>query len=109
MFNRSLLMIAAGGGALALASAQGWSQSPAGPPVRYTLDAETVSGLGGMAGGGMSGAMAIMQGGAPKASRRMVLRHGGRHRHIAARAGRPFPAGRHEDGRLGATAAAAAD
>ncbi|MFZ9395169.1 MAG: hypothetical protein ACO25F_03790 [Erythrobacter sp.] len=76
MSRRFHLLLAGGAAALACASAAVLSQSVAAPPVRYTLDAETVSGLGGMAGGGMSGAMAMMQGRAPEASRRMVLRHG---------------------------------
>lgn len=76
MTNHSLLLIAAGAGVLALASPHVFSQSNAAPPVRYTLDAETASGMSAMAGGGMSGAMAMMQGRAPDASRRMVLRHG---------------------------------
>lgn len=76
MSGRPKFYLASGATALALAAAAAWSQTAAGPPVRYTLDAETVAGLGGMAGGGMAGAMAMMQGRAPEASRRMVLRHG---------------------------------
>ncbi|MFM7349859.1 MAG: hypothetical protein ACKO01_10290 [Erythrobacter sp.] len=56
------------------------SQSAGGPPLRYTMDAATMSGFGAMgaggSGGGIGAMMSMMSGGAPKPIRMLELRHG---------------------------------
>ena len=68
------------GGAAALMSASALSQSAASPPVRYTMDAATMSGMaamaGGPGGGGLGAVMGMMRGGAPTAVRTLSLAHG---------------------------------
>ncbi|MFM2370741.1 MAG: hypothetical protein RIS85_463, partial [Pseudomonadota bacterium] len=62
---------------LALAGAGGaglFAQQATGPVARYEMRAETMSGFGGMgAGGGMSAAMSMAFGGAPKAQHMLWL------------------------------------
>ncbi len=67
-----------GGAAAVLLSAAAVSQSTAPGPVRYAMDAATMSGIGAMAGGGGSiGAMlGMMRGGSPQAVRTLELSHG---------------------------------
>lgn len=66
------------GSALALFSVAALSQTAASGPVRYAMDAATMSGLGAMAGGGggMGAIMGIMRGGPPEAVRTLELHHG---------------------------------
>jgi len=54
------------------------SQSSGGAPLRYAMDAATMSGFGAMGagGGGMGAMMSMMQGGAPKPIRTLNLYHG---------------------------------
>jgi hypothetical protein len=60
-----------------LLSATALSQSAASPPVRYAMDAATMSGMGAMAGGGgIGGMMSMMRGGPPQAVRTLSLQHG---------------------------------
>lgn len=61
----------------ALFSASALSQTTASGPVRYAMDAATMSGMGAMAGGGGLGAMmGMMRGGPPQAVRTLTLHHG---------------------------------
>lgn len=65
--------------AATLMSASALSQPAASPPVRYAMDAATMSGFGAMAGGGGGGlgaVMGMMRGGPPKAVRTLSLEHG---------------------------------
>jgi hypothetical protein len=73
----SALVIFGGAGcAAALLSATAMSQPAASGPVRYAMDAATMSGMGAMAGGGGLGAMmGMMRGGAPEPVRLLTLRH----------------------------------
>jgi hypothetical protein len=73
----SALVIFGGAGcAAALLSATAMSQPAASGPVRYAMDAATMSGMGAMAGGGGLGAMmGMMRGGAPEPVRHLTLRH----------------------------------
>jgi hypothetical protein len=66
------------GSAAALFSAAALSQTAASGPVRYAMDAATMSGLGAMAGGGggMGAVMSMMRGGPPEAVRTLELHHG---------------------------------
>ncbi len=60
-----------------LLSATALSQTSAPGPVRYAMDAATMSGMGAMAGGGGFGAMMdMMRGGPPEAVRLLSLHHG---------------------------------
>lgn len=54
------------------------SQGGGGPPVRYTMDAATMSGIGafGGGGGGLGGALSMMRGGAPQPIKTLDLHHG---------------------------------
>lgn len=56
------------------------SQSAGAPPLRYAMDAATMSGFGafgaGASGGGMGAMMRMMQGGAPQPIRTLSLHHG---------------------------------
>lgn len=72
-----LVLIGGLGAAAALLSATALSQGATPGPVRYTMDAATMSGFGAMmGGGGLGGMMAMMSGGAPKPVRTLELRHG---------------------------------
>ena len=75
-----MLLGGAGAAAAALLSATALSQSPAPGPVRYTMDAATMSGMGAMMGGGGGGGlgamMGMMRGGPPQAVRTLDLHHG---------------------------------
>lgn len=65
------------GCAAVFVSATALSQSPTPGPVRYAMDASTMSGMGAMAGGGGMGAvMSMMRGGPPEAVRSLTLHHG---------------------------------
>jgi hypothetical protein len=65
------------GCAATLVSTTALSQSAASPPVRYAMDAATMSGMGAMASGGGFGAMmGMMSGRAPQAVRTLLLQHG---------------------------------
>lgn len=65
------------GSAAALFSVAALSQSAAPGPVRYAMDAATMSGLGAMgSGGGMGAMMSMMRGGPPEAVRTVELHHG---------------------------------
>lgn len=71
---RAAMVVGAAG--VALVSLVAATQPAPAGPVRYSVDAETVSGMGGMQGGGMAAAMAMMQGRAPQPAHRLILRHG---------------------------------
>ena len=72
----ALVIFGAAGCAAALLSATALSQPAAPGPVRYAMDAATMSGMGAMAGGGGFGAMmGMMRGGAPEPVRMLTLRH----------------------------------
>lgn len=73
--NYTRVMLVSASSGLALFSVVGHAQQSA-SPVRYTVDAETVSGMGSMAGGGMGAAMAMMQGRTPEPAHQLILRHG---------------------------------
>lgn len=66
--------------AAVLVSGTAASQAGGGPPVRYAMDAATMSGLGafgaGGSGGGLGAALGTMGGGAPKPVRTLELDHG---------------------------------
>ena len=66
------------GSAAALFSVAALSQTAASGPVRYAMDAATMSGLGAMGsgGGGMGAMMSMMRGGPPEAVRMLELHHG---------------------------------
>lgn len=76
--NLSALVIYVGVGCTAaLLAATAMSQPAASGPVRYAMDAATMSGMGAMAGGGGLGAMmSMMRGGPPEAVRQLTLHHG---------------------------------
>jgi hypothetical protein len=82
MRKTTLLLMSTGAFAAAavLVSATAFSQTGGGPPVRYAMDAATMSGLGafggGGSGGGMGAALSMMRGGAPKPVRTLALDHG---------------------------------
>lgn len=80
-----LVLIGGLGSAAALLSATALSQGSAPGPVRYAMDAATMSGFGAMmgGGGGLGAMMGMMGGGAPKPVRTLELHHG---------AGTPSPA-----------------
>jgi hypothetical protein len=65
-------------GAAVLVAASASSQAGGAPPVRYAMDAATMSGFGafGAGGGGLGAAMSMMGGGAPKPVRTLELHHG---------------------------------
>ncbi|MEO0057582.1 MAG: hypothetical protein RIT17_1035 [Pseudomonadota bacterium] len=74
-----LILLGGFGTAAALLSATALSQSAAPGPVRYAMDAATMSGMGAMAGGGgggLGGMMSMMRGGPPQAVRTLDLHHG---------------------------------
>lgn len=73
-----MLLGGAGVAAAALLSANALSQSPAPGPVRYTMDAATMSGMGAMmgSGGGLGAMIGMMRGGPPQAVRTLELHHG---------------------------------
>lgn len=74
----SALVIFGGAGcAAALLSATALSQPAASGPVRYAMDAATMSGMGAFAGGGggLGAMMGMMRGGAPEPVRMLDLRH----------------------------------
>lgn len=75
-----LVLIGGLGSAAALLSATALSQGSAPGPVRYAMDAATMSGFGAMMGGGSGGGlgamMGMMGGGAPKPVRTLELHHG---------------------------------
>lgn len=72
-----VLVLGGLGCAAALVSVPAISQSAAPGPVRYAMDAATMSGMGAMAGGGGMGAMmSMMRGGPPEAVRLLSLHHG---------------------------------
>lgn len=77
---RAAVAVALGGGAALLAAAVAQSQSTAtGGPVRYAMDAATLSGMAGMGGGGGGGfgaMMGMMSGRAPEAIKTLQLHHG---------------------------------
>lgn len=81
---RRSVLLAVSGSALAagamLVAGTAASQSSGGPPLRYTMDAATMTGFGAMgaggSGGGMAAMMSMMQGGAPKPIRTLELHHG---------------------------------
>ena len=73
----ALIMFGGVGGTAALLSATAMSQPAASGPVRYAMDAATMSGIAAMAGGGGFGAMmGMMRGGPPEAVRLLSLHHG---------------------------------
>lgn len=65
--------------AAALLSATALPQSAASGPVRYAMDAATMSGMGAMSGGGggIGAIMGMMRGRSPQAVRTLELHHGG--------------------------------
>lgn len=75
-----LMLLGGMGAAAALLSATALSQSAAPGPVRYAMDASTMSGMGAMMGGGGGGGlgamMGMMRGGPPQAVRTLELHHG---------------------------------
>jgi hypothetical protein len=74
-----LMLLGGTGVAAALLSATALSQSAAPGPVRYAMDAATMSGMGAMMGGGGGGLgamMGMMRGGPPQAVRTLELHHG---------------------------------
>jgi len=74
-----LILLGSLGAAAALLSATALSQSTAPGPVRYAMDAATMSGMGAMmggSGGGLGAMMGMMSGGPPKAVRMLELHHG---------------------------------
>ncbi|WP_245804532.1 hypothetical protein [Erythrobacter tepidarius] len=74
-----MILLGATGGAAALLSASALSQSATPGPVRYAMDAATISGMGAMMGGGGGGLgamMGMLRGGAPQAVRTLELHHG---------------------------------
>lgn len=74
-----LILLGSIGAAAALLSATALSQSSAPGPVRYAMDAATMSGMGAMmggSGGGLGAMMGMMSGGPPKAVRMLELHHG---------------------------------
>jgi hypothetical protein len=75
-----LILLGGTGVAAALLSATALSQSAAPGPVRYAMDAATMSGMGAMMGGGGGGGlgavMGMMRGGPPQAVRTLELHHG---------------------------------
>jgi hypothetical protein len=74
-----LMLLGGTGVAAALLSASALSQSAAPGPVRYAMDAATMSGMGAMMGGGGGGLgamMGMMRGGPPQAVRTLELHHG---------------------------------
>lgn len=73
----ALVMLAGAGCAAALLSATALSQPAASGPVRYAMDAATMSGMGAFAGGGggLGAMMGMMRGGAPEPVRMLNLRH----------------------------------
>lgn len=72
--RRILGLMLAGGAAAAVLSAAALSQSSGPRPVRYTMDAATMSGMG--AGGGMGAMLGMMRGGPPQAVKTLALHHG---------------------------------
>lgn len=79
--RKTLLLIASAAGVVgtaALLTGTAASQSSGGPPLRYAMDAATMSGLGafGSGGGGMGAMMSMMRGGAPEPVRTLNLHHG---------------------------------
>lgn len=71
------LMLGGVGCAVMALSVPAISQPAAPGPVRYAMDAATMSGMGAMAGGGGIGAMmSMMRGGPPEAVRSLSLHHG---------------------------------
>ncbi len=76
--NVSALFLLGGIGCVAtLLSATAMSQTAAPGPVRYAMDAATMSGMGAMgSGGGLSAMMGMMRGGPPEAVRQLTLHHG---------------------------------
>lgn len=73
----ALVILCGVGCSAALLSATAMSQPAAPGPVRYAMDAATMSGMGAMAGGGGLGAMmSMMRGGQPEAARLLTLHHG---------------------------------
>lgn len=73
----ALVMFGGLGCVATLLSATAMSQPAAPGPVRYAMDAATMSGMGAMAGGGGFGAvMGMMRGGPPEAVRLLTLHHG---------------------------------
>ncbi|MCZ8135116.1 MAG: hypothetical protein O9266_02335 [Porphyrobacter sp.] len=75
-----LMLLGGTGVAAALLSATALSQSAAPGPVRYAMDAATMSGMGAMmgsgGGGGLGAMMGMMRGGPPQAVRTLELHHG---------------------------------
>lgn len=75
-----LMLLGGLGSAAALLSATALSQTAAPAPVRYAMDAATLSGMGAMAGGGGGGGlgamMGMMSGRQPQAVRTLDLHHG---------------------------------
>lgn len=73
-----LMLLGGVGAAAALLSATALSQSAAPGPVRYAMDAATMSGMGAMAGGGggFGAMMGMMRGGPPQAVKMLTLHHG---------------------------------
>jgi hypothetical protein len=73
-----LILFGSVGAAAALLSATALSQSAAPGPVRYAMDAATMSGMGAMmgGGGGLGAMMGMMRGGPPQAVRTLELHHG---------------------------------
>lgn len=73
-----MLLGGAGTAAAVLLSATALSQSAAPGPVRYAMDAATMSGMGAMmgGGGGIGAMMGMMRGGPPQAVKTLALHHG---------------------------------
>lgn len=74
----AFVMLGGTAAAATLLSAAALSQSAAPGPVRYAMDAATMSGMAAMAGGGggMDAVMGMMRGGPPQAVRTLDLHHG---------------------------------
>jgi len=73
----ALVMFVGLGGAAVFLSSTAMSQPAGSGPVRYAMDAATMSGMGAMSGGGGLGAMmSMMRGGPPEAVRLLTLHHG---------------------------------
>lgn len=75
----AIAMLGGAGAAALLLSTTAMSQSEPKGPVRYAMDAATMSGMGAMMGGGGGGlgaVMGMMRGGPPKAVRTLSLEHG---------------------------------
>ncbi len=82
--TRNLVALLASGGAVMIAASPALTQNSPPPPVRYTIDAGTMSGMAAMgagaanggSGGGLGAAMAMMGGGGNQPAHELTLRIG---------------------------------